>query len=226
MENDEDEFFKECYLYFHSKDFVNTTNEEVLMMKNLLFNNDSALNTPEQTPVINKIKRLKISMSPSVSEKEYSTNHVKITFINHGEITCVHGEKCRLRYRKTMIIPDGLCGTHKMFQGYWKFEIKYHDVPEGSIEWSIVDLENQDRTGHKESSHQVQVRERSGRTVCNYLVREALKKRCERLEDGSLLKNTYLKLCNGRITIGPIFFGLHNKEVISRPSTPFPTTSD
>jgi len=234
MENNtEDEFLIACSRCFHNNDFENTTNEEVILTKELLFkkpvttddddDDDEELlsimktKTHEQSPneSIDK-KRMKITLSPTGP----SSNPVKITFLNRGEIAM-----CRLRYRKTLLIPNGLCGTHKMFRGYWKFEINYRDLPAGSIEWSIVDLESEDRTSHLESVNEIQARESNGRTVCNRIVKKALNKRCKRLEDGSFLKNFYLKLCDSRITTGPSFFGLCDMEVTSRPSTPFPSRS-
>jgi hypothetical protein len=130
------------------------------------------------------------------------------------------------KYR--LLIRDGLCGTHTMYAQPWRFEINYldgcqaGDAGEVRLRWSVTNLLSGRTITYAETAEQAKERQVKGNTICNLVVREALNKRAEELEEEmndlggastrtanlrSLVKELRPKQC----TEGLLFFGLRHQ---------------
>jgi len=135
------------------------------------------------------------------------------------------------------VIPDGLNGTHDMYEQQWRFEV-VHNAPQTApnnkegiktvvpITWRIFSLATGLKAELTETPQQAFVRETSGRTVCNKVVKMALEARAKELEDRfeahaselDLIKrnNTMncIRILRPRLcTVGLLFFGLLHDTV-------------
>lgn len=96
---------------------------------------------------------------------------------------------------RTIFIPNGLCGSHRMYGEPWRFEIFFEeselqiednkdDDPTSCIciAWRITNLNSNRRHTYKESKHEAIIRTKRGRTVSSKLFRSALEHRAKDLE--------------------------------------------
>lgn len=167
---------------------------------------------------VKKSKRSKVvSHSPIAGE-----NRLKIAFISYG----TPGETPQHFGTKGYIIPDGLSGTHEVYHQRWKFEILHrrHQQDSVVITWNITNLASGSMISRTETPREARVRETSGHTICNQLLRTALKSRAKELElsleefkdnptrvanTWSLIKVLQPKSC----ILGLLFFGLLHETV-------------
>jgi hypothetical protein len=127
------------------------------------------------------------------------------------------------------IIPDGLCGTHEMYDQPWRFEVSHEMQSESSlvlITWTITNMASGAVTCMRETPQQATLREFSGRTICNKVVKMALTSRAKELEaslatlsEGSkrqAVENAVKVLRPKLCTVGLLFFGLLHDSVQKR----------
>jgi len=134
------------------------------------------------------------------------------------------------RYGKNgCFIPDGLRGTHEMYDQLWRFEVVYHqDHPKGAVRliWRITNLASNLRVELMETPQQAARREESGRTICNKVVKMAMNARAQELEhlfmtksalmnqaERASLENSIRVLRPKLFTVGLLFFGLLHDAV-------------
>jgi len=224
-------------------DFPNAPQEfnfpsEETYSKKRAFENMSMVSIVVADPVhkISRVEQVCVKMEPQ-QETVFSTEDVsaakipkelngesrlRINFLNYGR-----AGPMRQRFgRGKCCVPDGLSGTHEMYEQNWKFEIIHHF--EGNttvITWKVTNLASGTVTQVKETPKQAALREMSGRTICNKVVKSALESRSQELErslaDGTsenqsrkastrnLVAILRPKLC----TVGLLFFGLLHESV-------------
>jgi hypothetical protein len=146
---------------------------------------------------------------------------LRINFVNRG----VLGEVPQYFGKSGHVVPDGVCGTHEVYDQPWQFEIN-HERQQGTnvvlVVWKITNLTSGTVTVVKETPQQANLREFSGRTICNKVVKLALNNRAKELEaslptmTGSrriavegAIKALRPRLC----TIGLLFFGLLHENL-------------
>jgi len=124
-------------------------------------------------------------------------------------------------------IPDGLSGTHEMYDQRWKFEVKHQR--QGSlvlITWKVINLTSKTVLTVTETPQDAMVRENCGRTICNMVLRTALENRAKELQMSlaaadpqtrssrmSSTENLVKVLRPKRCTVGLLFFGLLHEKV-------------
>lgn len=143
--------------------------------------------------------------------------------------------KCPQRFGKSgCLIPDGLRGTHEIYDQHWRFEISHdsaitrdeEDHASVQITWKITNLTSGLVVQVKETPQQAILREYSGRTVCNKVVKMALSARADELEKQYKknadtmeptkrisLENNIRVLRPRLCTVGLLFFGLLHDTV-------------
>jgi hypothetical protein len=148
-------------------------------------------------------------------------NRLKINFLNYGN----PGRTPQHFGTKGYIIPNGLCGTHEVYHQRWKFEILHRQHADSVlITWNITNLASNKLISRTETAREARVRETSGHTICNQLLRNALKNRAMELEESirefadnpTKVANTYslVKVLKPKSCIlGLLFFGLLHEAV-------------
>ena len=140
--------------------------------------------------------------------------------------------------KNDMIIPHGLCGVHTMYSQRWKFEILHGTTPSTTgpvsetnqrvvLTWNVTNLNSMSVISMTETPQQASLRQATGITICNRVMRKALQQRASELElemtEGdktptqvaniqSLVRQLRPKQC----TEGLLFFGLRHKCVHNR----------
>jgi hypothetical protein len=176
-----------------------------------------ALSTPRESPerVLQSLSAASTTVSPNSGE-----SRLRILFASYGKVdhtTPVFGKS---RY----FIPDGLSGTHEMYDELWRFEIRHeHKLGTVLITWMITNETSGSITCMTETIQQAKLRETSGRTISNRAVRQALNTRAEEIEASMLsvadegvkrsLSNTAMSLRPRLCTVGLLFFGLLHESV-------------
>jgi hypothetical protein len=151
-------------------------------------------------------------------------NRLKITFMSLGTA----GETPQHFGTKGYIIPDGLSGTHQVYHQRWRFDIRHEKVDDTVVvSWGVTNLASGTTCQRTETPREARVRETSGHTICNQLLRQALKSRAAELElmlsslrdnptkfsnTESLIKALRPKSC----ILGLLFFGLLHDTVQHR----------
>jgi hypothetical protein len=170
------------------------------------------------------------SSTSSVGSGPLATNgesRLRIHFENMGTIG-THPQKFG---KSGAFIPDGLCGTQEMYDQQWRFET-HHAIEKSGVlvVWKITNLTSGSSVEMKETPKEAQLRELTGRTISNKIVKAALSQRAFELgksleafksaKSGSRnqtiintlennLKVLHPKLC----TVGLLFFGLLHDSV-------------
>jgi len=128
--------------------------------------------------------------------------------------------------RGSVMIPDGLCGTHTVYQEPWRFEVRHNPAEESNIvriTWIVKNL----NTGHvysrTETREEAKTRSALGKTIANQVFREAMNHRAKNLENTmasennetrrALLQSLIKYLRPTRFTQGPLVFGLQHRIV-------------
>ena len=139
--------------------------------------------------------------------------------------TCCRVQKC--------VIPDGLCGTHKMYGEHWKFRITHTDdffQDKNSfcvcLLWEVTNLSTGKISQHRESHREASLRMKRGDTVSSKLFRSALEAHAEFLEkqlalwDPETHANKILQINNKiralrpkKFSEGTLVFGLQHSIV-------------
>jgi hypothetical protein len=129
-----------------------------------------------------------------------------------------------------VLIPDGLRGTHKVYNEYWRFEIVHESEiidPDGlkckPITWKVTNLNNNVTHSLTETPSEAISRACLGRTITNKVFREALEYRAAELEVALNRETSEFRRANlqalikllrpKRFSIGPLVFGLQHKIV-------------
>jgi len=132
------------------------------------------------------------------------------------------------RFGKNMCgIPDGLSGTHEMYDQRWKFEVRHQR--QGNlvlITWKVINLTSKTVLTVTETPQDAMVRENCGRTICNMVLRTALENRAKELQMSlsnadpqtrssrmTSTENLIRVLRPKRCTVGLLFFGLLHEKV-------------
>jgi len=151
-------------------------------------------------------------------------HRLKIRFESLGDL----GQIPQTFGRSDRYIPDGLRGTHEVYQERWRFEVRHHVKHfRTSVEWIAENLTSGLRVSKKETLEESIVRETQGRTICNRVLREALEGRAKELEaqlaelDERSIRTATLRdkikaLRPTRCLVGLLFFGLQHKQVQDR----------
>lgn len=165
------------------------------------------------------------SWNPSPIVSLYGESRLRITFLNLGKPGII-----KQRFgRGSSLIPDGLTGRHEMYEQQWKFEV-FHEIENGKtlIIWKITNVISGTVTAVMETQKQAHIREISGRTICNKVVKTALETRAVELENllaqglpeqkskRAAVKNLITILRPKMCTVGLLFFGLLHEAVQSR----------
>ena len=151
-------------------------------------------------------------------------NRLKIHFIQFGS----PGVKPQKFGQHGCGIPEGLCGCNQVYDQYWRFHISH--VQEGAttlIAWQITNLASSTVTRVVETAQKAALRENSGRTICNIVLRQAFESRAQELENTLLeLADNPTRLFNVQVlikalrpircTVGLLFFGLLHDVVQHR----------
>jgi len=193
------------------------------------------------------IKRRNLTDEASEEEDSSTQNscglggehRLSIQFHNMGKL----GEEPQTFGKSGYIIPDGLCGSHRMYSQDWKFEI-IHKNPRpllGSdqslasnrgivvLTWSITNLTSHGVVSITESPQQALMRQTKGNTICNTVLRKALEQRIEELQvelskkdktplQIANLRSLIKELCPKKCAQGLLFFGLRH-EIVQRVKT-------
>ena len=127
-------------------------------------------------------------------------------------------------------IPDGICGSHTVYNERWRFEIT-HSTESFTVEkkvcvcltWKITNLSTGATTTLTETKDEAILRNSQGQTISNKVFREALEDRARRLEmqlQGETnpkriahLESLIRGLRPKRFSEGPLVFGLQHKVV-------------
>jgi len=141
-------------------------------------------------------------------------HRLKINFISLGG----PGETPQYFGKKRCRIPDGLSGTHELYNQKWKFESHHRrsgDVT--TINWRITNLTSGTIIERTETTHEAFIREYKGQTICNQILRDALDVRAKELEKAirdrpakgtNGLQNSLKALRPRKCIMGLLFFGL------------------
>ena len=153
-----------------------------------------------------------------------------INFDSYGKI----GKHLQTYGRKGgAVIPDGLSGTHSMYNERWKFEIKHENDQSFEengkvcvcITWKIINLTTGKVHTATETKKEAVFRMLNGRTISSRLFKEALDHRARELEeelsstDSSnelRIKNLKAKIRHlkpKRFSEGTLTFGLQHEAV-------------
>jgi len=129
------------------------------------------------------------------------------------------------------IIPDGICGTHTVYNERWKFEINHtsemfevdYSIKCVPLKWTITNLTTGVVTSMTESRDETVIRNTQGQTISNKVFREALEIRARDLEQrlqGEInprriaqLQSLIRALRPKRFSEGPLIFGLQHKII-------------
>jgi len=130
-----------------------------------------------------------------------------------------------------VLIPDGLLGTHTVYQQKWKFEIYHGEIVDHMerdvcvcITWKVTNLHSGAVYARTETPREARTRRKLGRTIINQIFQEAMRMRAAELElllenqemddiKRSNIKSLVQTLRPGRFTMGPLVFGLQHKTV-------------
>jgi hypothetical protein len=150
---------------------------------------------------------------------------LSISFLNMGRSTSPMQTFGKSRLR----IPDGLSGVHVMYSQKWKFEINYVRDPTSFstvIAWSITNVASNTKITVQETTLQAQERQLTGKTVCNFAMKQAMHQRlCELNEilgennpsrseaETASLTDIINKLTPKHFIDGLLFFGLRHTLV-------------
>jgi hypothetical protein len=164
-------------------------------------------------------KKPRANYSPMAGE-----NRLKISFVGLGS----PGEIPQHFGTKGFVIPDGLSGMHQVYHQRWRFDIRHEKIDDTiCVSWSITNMASGTTCARTETPREARVRETSGHTICNQLLRQALKSRATELEHllttlrdnptkfsntESLIKALRPKSC----ILGLLFFGLLHDAVQHR----------
>ena len=165
-------------------------------------------------------------------------SRLKIQFISWGEI----GRYPQRFGRGGCWIPHGLKGTNEMYDQAWRFEI-YHEsdrilaeATESSVvpvTYKIINMTSRTVVSLTETPQQALVRDHSGRTITNRVLRMALDQRATEIEASlpaleaestskfNHVSNLARLLRPKRCTVGLLFFGLLHEQVQSRMENEF-----
>jgi len=137
--------------------------------------------------------------------------------------------ECPQRFGKSgLLIPDGMIGTHTVYQERWRFEIHHtaQAVPGSDavcITWKIINVKTGFCLAKTETPEEAEARVSLGWTISSRLFREALTHRANELEgllNGETnqcrianLKSLIKALRPKTFTQGPLVFGLKHKIV-------------
>jgi len=128
------------------------------------------------------------------------------------------------------LIPDGVCGTHTVYNERWRFEIAHgNDVFQIDklicvcITWKITNLTTGTTTSMTETRDEAVIRNSQGQTISNKVFREALESRARDLEERleketnpkrvAQLQSLIKALRPKRFSEGPLIFGLQHRVV-------------
>ena len=159
-------------------------------------------------------------------------NRLKINFIDYGR----PGKVPQKFGKHGCGIPDGLCGSNRVYCQNWKFEITHTQDGGGAmtlISWKVTNLETGTVTQVTESPHEAMMRETQGRTISNMVVKQAFESHARELErslpelaenptrlsSNNNVQKMIVALRPKRCTIGLIFFGLLHEVVQARLNT-------
>ena len=177
----------------------------------------------------------------SSSSLNVNTIHVKagerrlnIDFENLGEL----GKYPQTYGKKGMnVIPNGLCGTHMIYNERWRFEIRHAEAEVFELEngikcvciiWIVQNLTSGMVHIAHETKHEAFIRMSVGHTICSRIFRDAFEFRAKQLEEeienlggDSRLRITNLKskiktLRPRRFSEGTLSFGLQHALVQDR----------
>lgn len=106
-------------------------------------------------------------------------SRLRISFVGNG----TPGEAPQYFGTKGYIIPTGLAGTHRVYQQRWRFDTKHVKIDDViCVSWSIGNLSSGTISQRTETPSEARMRQTSGNTICNCLLRHALKSRAAELE--------------------------------------------
>lgn len=174
-----------------------------------------------------KAAPIKKGSSPYAFTGTSGENRLRVNFICHG----VFGPRPQRFGTSGCCIPNGLKGEHCMYEQSWRFEVLYdagsaRDGEAIQITWRITNLKSRLVVEQRETPQQAKLREYSGRTICNKVVKTALTARAEELENVALLEqegfvkdailNSIRALRPRLCTVGLLFFGLLHEAVQGR----------
>jgi len=151
-------------------------------------------------------------------------NRLKIHFINFGR----PGRVLQKFGKHGCGIPHGLCGSNQVYDQHWKFEVTHAEEGDSTlICWKITNLASGTVTQVTETPQEAAMRENSGRTICNIVLKQAFESRAQELEQTlveladnparlSNVQNLIKALRPKRCTVGLLFFGLLHEVVQAR----------
>ena len=125
-------------------------------------------------------------------------------------------------------VPDGLIGTHTVYNQPWKFEIHHGPTEEGvtCIIWKITNLQTGEIHEATETPDEARRRERQGWTISNRLFRDAMKSRVDSLLESLDTETDSTKVANihslikhlqpKRFNEGTLVFGLQHRQIQDR----------
>ena len=129
------------------------------------------------------------------------------------------------------LIPDGVCGTHRVYNQSWCFEIVHGKqlISDDKlnkcvcITWKITNLTTGTITSRTETPEEALIRNSRGGTICNKIFREALETRAKHLESWLDTTTDSKRLAELQVLItilrpnrfaeGPLVFGLYHAIV-------------
>lgn len=148
-------------------------------------------------------------------------SRLRVSFSNYGQI----GEEVQRFGKSGYIIPDGLSGLHEIYDQPWMFKVTHNRSESGQvlITYTITNCQSGTVTSLTETPKQAVVRELSGRTICNRVVKMALILRAEELtvtlnfttdaNQRQTLQASINALRPRLCTVGLLFFGLLHESV-------------
>lgn len=131
------------------------------------------------------------------------------------------------------LIPDGVSGSHTVYNERWRFEIT-HGKDVFTVErmkcvcltWKVTNLTSGHTTAVTETRDEAVIRNSQGQTITNRVFREALEARAKDLESGLVGESNFKKITQTQALIrslrpkrfseGPLVFGLQHKIIQDR----------
>jgi hypothetical protein len=181
-------------------------------------NNDICFASPSSVP---RLLDPSLFSKPNFPVSIRGETRLNVTFLNLGDA----GDIPQRFGKNNCGIPNGLSGTHEMYDQRWKFEVKHnrHDMSI-LITWKIMNLTSKAVLTVTETPQDAMVREQCGRTICNMVLKTALENRARELETSiagvhpastklASTHNLIRVLRPKRCTVGLLFFGLLHEKV-------------
>jgi hypothetical protein len=126
-------------------------------------------------------KPRKNSDKPAYKPAPTGEHRLKVVFESFGTLT----KYPQSFGTKGHYVPDGLCGTHKMYNEGWRFHVHHNGLVENGVvrlTWTITNLSTSIVHSMTETNEQARRRCNLGHTISNRVFKQAMEHRASQLE--------------------------------------------